>query len=135
LAVLDLDKDTGISRVVEYWAIDDVGRAIIPSEVEGQIIGGSLQGISQVIFEVAPYDSEANPLFSSISDNGVPTAVEAVRKVSTEYVETPSPVMSGARGVGEAGTTGALPATFIALEKAIGRKLRGTPVLHYELSS
>ncbi|MEM3348234.1 MAG: xanthine dehydrogenase family protein molybdopterin-binding subunit [Metallosphaera sp.] len=127
IAVLDVDKETGQAKVLEYYAIDDVGRPIIESEVEGQLIGGILQGASQVLFERAPYDDLGNPLFSSIADNGVPTAVEAVRRVFTEYVSTPSQTLSGARGVGEAGTTGALPAVFIALEKALGKKLNGTP--------
>ncbi|MCG3109156.1 Glyceraldehyde dehydrogenase large chain [Metallosphaera sp. J1] len=127
MAVLDLDRETGFARVVEYHAIDDVGRAIVPSEVEGQIIGGVLQGASQVLLESAPYDENGNPVYGSISDNGFPTAVEAVRRVVSETFSTPSNTLSQARGVGEAGTTGALPAVFLALEKALGRKLSGTP--------
>ncbi|ABP95430.1 MULTISPECIES: xanthine dehydrogenase family protein molybdopterin-binding subunit [Metallosphaera] len=129
MAVLDLDKETGFARVLEYYAIDDVGRAIIPSEVEGQIVGGVLQGASQVLLEYAPYDENGNPVYGSIADNGFPTAVEAVRRVISESFSTPSNTLSQARGVGEAGTTGALPAVFIALEKALHRKLSGTPYL------
>ncbi|MCH1770357.1 MULTISPECIES: xanthine dehydrogenase family protein molybdopterin-binding subunit [Metallosphaera] len=129
MAVLDLDKETGFARVLEYYAIDDVGRAIIPSEVEGQIVGGVLQGASQVLLEYAPYDENGNPVYGSIADNGFPTAVEAVRRVTSESFSTPSNTLSQARGVGEAGTTGALPAVFIALEKALNRKLNGTPYL------
>lgn len=129
MAVLDLDKETGFARVLEYYAIDDVGRAIIPSEVEGQIVGGVLQGASQVLLEYAPYDENGNPVYGSIADNGFPTAVEAVRRVISESFSTPSNTLSQARGVGEAGTTGALPAVFIALEKALNRKLNGTPYL------
>ncbi|QKQ99040.1 xanthine dehydrogenase family protein molybdopterin-binding subunit [Metallosphaera tengchongensis] len=129
MAVLDVDKETGMARVLEYWAIDDVGRAIIPSEVEGQIIGGVLQGSSQVLLEGAIYDESGNPVYSSIAESGVPSAVEAVRKVYMETFNTPSHTLSQARGVGEAGTTGALPAVFIALEKGLGKKLKGTPFL------
>ncbi|MEM2013349.1 MAG: xanthine dehydrogenase family protein molybdopterin-binding subunit, partial [Metallosphaera sp.] len=102
MAVLDLDKETGFARVLEYYAIDDVGRAIIPSEVEGQIVGGVLQGASQVLLEYAPYDENGNPVYGSIADNGFPTAVEAVRRVTSESFSTPSNTLSQARGVGEA---------------------------------
>ncbi len=131
MAVLDLDKETGFANVLEYYAIDDVGRVIVPSEVEGQLIGGILQGASQVLLESAPVDENGNPVYGSIADNGVPTAVEAVRKVVTEAFSTPSNTLSKARGVGEAGTTGALAAVFIALEKALHMKLKGTPYYPY----
>ena len=128
IAVVDLDKETYKPKVVEYYAFDDVGRAIIPSEVEGQIIGGILQGVSQVIYETAFYDENGVPIYGSISDCGVPTSLDADYKVNLSYIEVPSALPSKARGVGEAGTTGALAATFIALEKLLGKKLNKTPV-------
>lgn len=122
VAVVDVDKDTGFVKVLEYYAVDDVGRTLIKEEVEGQIIGGVLQGISQVLWEHAPYDENGNPLFSSIADCGVPTAVEANYKIYVNEVEYPSVTSAKSRGVGEAGTTGALPAVFLALEKITDRK-------------
>ncbi|BFH73813.1 xanthine dehydrogenase family protein molybdopterin-binding subunit [Sulfurisphaera javensis] len=134
IAVVDMDE-TFKPRVLEYYAIDDVGKAIIKEEVEGQLIGGILQGISQVYLEGAPFDENGNPVYSSIAETGVPTSLEASYKLTLEYIETPSDLPSMARGVGEAGTTGALPATFIALEKLIGKKLNKTPVTQSEIFS
>ncbi len=128
VAVIDVDKETGFIRVLEYYAVDDVGRAMNKEEIEGQIIGSVLQGASQVIIEAMRYDERGIPLCSSIADCGVPTALEAPLKVKTEYIEYPSQLLSRSRGVGEAGTTGALPAVFIAVEKVTKKKFDRTPV-------
>lgn len=128
VAVVDIDEELYTPKVIEYYAIDDVGRAIIPEEVDAQIIGGILQGASQVFLEGALYDDNSSPIYGSISEAGVPTALDAAYKLTLEKIETPSKLPSKARGVGEAGTTGALPAVFIALEKRLGKKLNRTPV-------
>ena len=133
VAVVDLDKETGFVKVIDYYAVDDVGKVLIREEVEGQIVGGVLQGVSQVLWEQAPYDDNGNPLFSSIADCGVPTAVEASYKVKVNEVEFPSNLPVKSRGVGEAGTTGALPAVFLALEKIAKRKFSKTPILPWEI--
>ncbi|BFH73012.1 xanthine dehydrogenase family protein molybdopterin-binding subunit [Sulfurisphaera javensis] len=128
VAVVDVDKETGQIRVIDYYAIDDVGKVLSREEIEGQIVGGVLQGASQVMMESMQYDERGNPLCSSIADCGLLTAIEAPRRVNTEYVEFRSKLLSGSRGVGEAGTTGALPAVFIAVEKAVKKKFNITPV-------
>lgn len=128
VAVVDVDKETGQIKVIDYYAIDDVGRLLSKEEVEGQIVGGVLQGASQVMMESMQYDERGNPLCSSIADCGLLTAVEAPKRVITEYVEFRSKLLSGSRGVGEAGTTGALPAVFIAVEKAVKKKFNNTPI-------
>lgn len=128
VAVVDVDKETGLFRVVEYYAVDDVGRVLSKEEIEGQIIGGIAQGASQVIMEAMKYDANGNPLCSSIADCGVLTAVEAPRNIHSEIVEYPSILLSGTRGVGEAGTIGALASVFIALEKAVKKKFDSLPV-------
>ncbi|ACP46785.1 aldehyde oxidase and xanthine dehydrogenase molybdopterin binding [Sulfolobus islandicus Y.G.57.14] len=133
VAVVDVDKDTGFVKVLEYYAVDDVGRTLIKEEVEGQIIGGVLQGISQVLWEHAPYDENGNPLFSSIADCGVPTAVEANYKIYVNEVEYPSVTSAKSRGIGEAGTTGALPAVFLALEKITHKKFNKTPIYPWDI--
>ncbi|ARM75499.1 xanthine dehydrogenase family protein molybdopterin-binding subunit [Acidianus manzaensis] len=127
VAVVDIDE-LYVPKVIECYSIDDVGRALIPDEVEAQITGGVLQGISQVYLEGALYDENGSPIYGSISDAGVPTAIDASYKLNVEYIETPSNLPSKARGIGEAGTTGALSATFIALEKRINKKLNKTPI-------
>jgi CO/xanthine dehydrogenase Mo-binding subunit len=128
VAVVNVDKDTGFAKIVDYYAVDDVGKVLNEEEIEGQIVGGVLQGVSQVILEAMKYDERGIPLYSSIGDCGVPTAIEAPLRVNQEHVENPSQLLSGSRGVGEAGTTGALPATFIALEKATNKKFYTTPI-------
>jgi len=133
VAVVDVDPETMIPRVLEYYAVDDVGRVIIREEVEGQIMGGVVQGASQVLWEAAIFDAEGNPLHASLADVGVPTALEASFRITVQEVSTPSSLPSGARGVGESGTIGGLAAVFLALEKAVGRKLRGTPVMPEDL--
>ncbi|MEM4115546.1 MAG: xanthine dehydrogenase family protein molybdopterin-binding subunit [Saccharolobus sp.] len=135
VAVVDLDKETGFAKVIDYYAVDDVGKTLVKEEVEGQIIGGILQGISQVLWEQASYDENGNPLFSSIADTGVPTAVEASYRVNLDTIEFPSDLPTKSRGIGEAGTTAGLPAVFIALEKVSKRKFRKTPVLPWEIIS
>ncbi|BDB98089.1 xanthine dehydrogenase family protein molybdopterin-binding subunit [Saccharolobus caldissimus] len=128
VAVVDLDRETGFVKVIDYYAVDDVGRVLNREEVEGQIVGGILQGASQVIIEAMRYDERGIPLCSSIADCGVPTVFEAPLKITQEYIEYPSQLLSGSRGVGEAGTTGALPAVFIAFEKAAKKKFNITPI-------
>ncbi|BBG26218.1 xanthine dehydrogenase family protein molybdopterin-binding subunit [Sulfuracidifex tepidarius] len=126
VAVVGLDGY--FPRVKEYYAFDDVGKALIEEEVEGQIIGGVLQGVSQVLWEEAKYDENGMPLIGSIADEGVPSAVEASYKVIPGVVEFPSSLPDGARGVGEAGTTGSVAAVVIALEKLLGKKVTKTPI-------
>jgi len=135
VAVVDYDRDSGFPKVIEIFAVDDVGRILVKDEVEGQIIGGALQGVSQVFWEQAPYDDNGNPLISSIAEAGVPTAVEARYKVTVNEIEFPSTLPAKSRGVGEAGTTGALPAVFIALEKATKKKFDKTPILPWDIAS
>ncbi len=126
VAVVTYDGVT--PRVSQYYAVDDVGRAIIRDEVEGQIIGGVLQGVSQVFWEKVAFDESGNPVISSIGDEGVPTAVEANYVTFPEIVEFRSSMPDGARGVGEAGTTGAVAATVIAIENALGIRVNETPI-------
>lgn len=128
VAVVDVDKETGIYRVIEYYAVDDAGRILSREEAEGQIIGGIIQGASQVMIESMKYDENGNPLFSSIADCGVLTAVEAPRNIHSDLIEYPSILLSQTRGVGEAGTIGGLASVFLALEKATKKKFSSLPV-------
>ncbi|WP_405023606.1 xanthine dehydrogenase family protein molybdopterin-binding subunit [Metallosphaera sp.] len=80
VAKVELDHETGIFRVVEYYAVDDVGRVLNHEEIEGQIIGGVLQGVSQVMMEAVKFDERGNPMCSSVADCGMLTAVEGPRR-------------------------------------------------------
>ena len=127
VAVVDVDE-TGMIKVLEYYTVHDVGRILNIEELEGQVIGGVLQGISQVTLEAMRYDKRGKPLCTTFADCALPTAMEAPLKVETKYLEFPSQLLSKSRGVGEAGTTGALPAIFIAVEKKAKKKFNQTPI-------
>ncbi len=128
VAVVDLDGELLRPRMLKYVAVDNVGNVIIRGEVEAQIVGGVFQGASQVFFEGVRFDGDGNPLYFTILDTGFPTAADLPMDIETELVEIPSDLPGGFRGVGEAGTTGGLAATFIALERALsnltGRKVK-----------
>jgi CO/xanthine dehydrogenase Mo-binding subunit len=123
VAAVAIDPETGFVRVIRYIAVDDVGRAINPAIIEGQIAGGVIQGAGQVLWEAARYDEKGYPLFSTIADTGVPTAVEAFN-IESMFVENPSRYPHGARGVGEAGAIGAPPAIISAIEDAVKGRIR-----------
>jgi len=133
-AAVAVDPETGVVRVIKYIAVDDVGRAINPALVEGQVIGGVIQGAGQVLWEAALYDEKGYPLFSSILDTGVPTAVEAFN-IESILVENPSKFPHGARGAGEAGAIGAPPAIVSAIEAAVGggARIKRLPVRSEEM--
>ncbi len=132
VAAVAVDPEVGSVRVIKYVTVDDVGRAINPAIVEGQIIGGVIQGAGQVLWEAARYDEKGYPLFSTIVDTGVPTSVEAF-EVDSILVENPSRYPHGARGVGEAGAIGAPPAIISAVEDAIKRRVRKIPIYPEDL--
>jgi len=127
IAVVEVDGETGVIRVLKYIAVDDVGRAINPLVIEGQLVGGALQGAGQVLWEAVRYDDQGNPLCSSIAECGVPSSLEAF-EVESVLVENPSEFPHGARGVGEAGAIGAPPALISAIEDATGVRVRAIPV-------
>ncbi|TRM76340.1 xanthine dehydrogenase family protein molybdopterin-binding subunit [Sulfolobus sp. A20-N-F6] len=128
LALISIDKETGLVKVKKYVAIDDVGRVINPLLAEGQIIGGVVQGMGQAIYEGTVYSSEGVLLNSNLNDYGVPTAVESPR-VEWNYIEkgfSNHPTMS--KGIGEAGAIASTPAIVNAIEKCIGRRIVKMPV-------
>ncbi|MCE4604881.1 MAG: xanthine dehydrogenase family protein molybdopterin-binding subunit [Aeropyrum sp.] len=124
VAVVEVDRGTGRVRVLEYRSLDDVGRVINPVLVEGQIVGGVLQGIGDALYEEMKYGGDGHPLTLSLSDYGVPTVMEAPEKVEIHIQETPTHHPHGTRGVGEIGTIAAPPAIARAVENALGGALR-----------
>ena len=96
-----VDEETGQVELLDYVAVQDVGCAINPAEVEGQIHGGVVQGIGWALYEAIPYGEDARLLGSSLMDYAVPTA-DKVPPIDTVLVEVPSPDGPfGAKGVGE----------------------------------
>ena len=116
---VEVDAETGAVRVVRYTVVDDVGRMINPLLVKGQIHGGAAQGLGQGLAEVLAYDESGQVLAGSFMDYAMPRA-DDVPPFEVDAHEVPTQVNPlGAKGVGEAGTVGALPAVLNAVNDAL----------------
>ena len=91
---------------------------INPAVVEGQIAGGTVQGIGGALLEQLAYDEDGNPLSTTFMDYLVPTALD-VPVIEYGHVVTPGPGPGGYKGVGEGGAIGAPPAVFNAVADAL----------------
>ncbi|HYA32863.1 MAG TPA: xanthine dehydrogenase family protein molybdopterin-binding subunit [Candidatus Bathyarchaeia archaeon] len=131
LAAVHIDR-FGQVAVRECAAYYDVGRALTPGVVRGQIVGGSVQGIGQVLYEAVVHDADGNLLTKDLFDAGLPIA-ENAPEFSITIVEHPSPFPHKAKGLGEAPTIGVPPAVVRAIENVSGVKIRHTPVTPEEL--
>ena len=131
LATASIDK-FGMVKVKECDAYYDVGRSLNPKMVESQIIGGTIQGIGQVLYEEVAYDSEGNLLTKNLFEAGLPTA-ENMPEFTIRIVENPSWLPHHAKGLGEAPTIGVPVALVRAIEKISGKRIRHTPVKPEEL--
>ena len=121
VAEVRLDPETGEMRVVRYSAVDDAGRVLSPSGVEGQIRGGVAQGISGALMERHVLDGHGQLLTASLMDYALPRA-DDIPPIGVVTLDVPSPTNPlGAKGVGEAGTTGALVAVTNAAADALRR--------------
>jgi carbon-monoxide dehydrogenase large subunit len=119
-AVVEIERATGTLRVLRLVAVDDAGTIVNPLLAEGQVIGGSAQGLGECLVEEASYDDEGNPTFASFVGYSLLTAAEMPELV-TEFVETPSPLNPlGAKGIGEGGAIGTPPAVANAVADALG---------------
>ncbi|MFD4610534.1 xanthine dehydrogenase family protein molybdopterin-binding subunit [Streptomyces sp. NPDC058440] len=119
LCAVEVDTETGQTRIRSYVCVDDVGRVINPVIVEGQVHGGLAQGIAQALYEEAVYDAEGNLVSGTMADYLVPSAADLPDFV-TDRTETPAvsnPL--GAKGVGEAGTIASTPAVVNAIVDAL----------------
>ena len=117
---VEIDPETGTTRVLRYVVVDDVGTVINPLTLEGQIHGGVAQGIGQAFTEHLVYDERlGQPLSGSFMDYGLPRADEVC---SFEMDENPVPTKTnplGVKGAGEAGNVGALAAIMNAIVDAL----------------
>ena len=126
-AVVEVDKELGLVRVVQLAVAQDVGRALNPQSVLGQIEGGSAQGLGLALMEeVALVDGQVRN--ASFTDYLIPTILDMPPVVS-EMIEEPEPGLPyGAKGVGEPSTVVVPAAVVAALRNATGRELRRAPV-------
>ncbi len=119
VAEVEIDPDTGLTRVVKYNAVNDFGTVINPMLVEGQIQGGVMQGLGQVLLEHAVYDADGQFVTGSFMDYAMPRAHDApMITVANRPVPTKTNPI-GAKGCGEAGTSGGLPAVANAVVDAL----------------
>ena len=118
-AVVEVDPETGAVRVLRFVAVDDCGRIVNPTIVEGQQHGGIVQGIAQALYEQVAHDDAGNPLTATFADYGIPSAAE-LPSIDAHTIETPSPVNPlGAKGIGQAGAIGSTPAVQNAVIDAV----------------
>ena len=119
LCAVEVDTETGFTRIRTYVCVDDVGTVVNPMIVEGQVHGGLAQGIAQALYEGAVYDDAGNLVTSTLVDYLVPGAPD-LPSFTTERTETPSTTNPlGVKGVGEAGTIASTPAVVNAIVDAV----------------
>ncbi len=120
IAEVEIDPETGVVDIVDYICVDDCGMILDYTLAHGQIHGGIAQSVGQVLTEHAIYDPENGQLVAgSYMDYGLPRA-DIMPPIKADFLEVPAttnPV--GAKGVGEAGTTGALPVLMGAINDAL----------------
>jgi carbon-monoxide dehydrogenase large subunit len=120
VAEVEIDPETGALEIMRYLVVDDVGTALNPLLVKGQIQGGVVQGIGQVVMESIRYDAASGQLMTgSLMDYAVPRAGDVP---ALEVVMRPVPTAAnilGVKGAGEAGTVGALPVIASAVADAL----------------
>ncbi|MCX6044696.1 MAG: xanthine dehydrogenase family protein molybdopterin-binding subunit [Chloroflexi bacterium] len=125
---VEVDAETGKISILRYTATQDVGRAIHPSYVEGQIQGGVAQGIGWAINEEYFYDKDGHLLNSSLLDYRMPTALD-LPMIETVLVEVPNPNHPyGVRGVGEVPIVPPAAAVANAVYHAIGVRMTELPM-------
>jgi len=128
IARVSADRETGAFQLTGYAAIQDVGRAINPPEVEGQIHGGAAQALGRALGEQLAYDGEGQLRSGSFLDYELPTA-DQLPDIDVRLIEVPSPVGPlGAKGVGEPPAIPGPAALANALARATGTRVREVPI-------
>jgi carbon-monoxide dehydrogenase large subunit len=120
LALAEVDRATGKVKLLRYVVAHDVGRAVNPALLRGQLAGAAAQGIGGALLEQLAYDEDGQPLFSSFLDYLVPSA-EDLPKIDVIVIEHPTETNPlGLKGGGEGGMAGTLAAVANAVEDALG---------------
>ncbi|HTC07389.1 MAG TPA: xanthine dehydrogenase family protein molybdopterin-binding subunit [Acetobacteraceae bacterium] len=118
-AVVQVDTELGEVRVVDYAIVEDGGVLLNPMIVDGQLIGGTAQGIGTALYEEMPYNAYGQPLASTLADYMLPGATE-VPAPRIDHMETPSPISTfGQKGIGEGGAIGPPAAIANAVNDAL----------------
>ena len=128
-SIVEVDRDTGAVTLVRHVACDDAGVIVNPMIVDGQVHGGIASGVAQALMEQFRYSDDGTPLTSNFMDYAMVSAAELPLFERLEQ-ETPTPVNPlGVKGVGEAGTIGAMP----AVQNAVVDALAHLGVTHVEI--
>lgn len=126
---IEVDRDTGRVEVLQVAIAVDVGKAINPDLIKGQVVGGVVQGIATVLYEDMRYGKDGKLLNANFTDYKIPTALDTPRKIVPILVEVAQPDGPfGARGVGEHTMIPAAPMLANALYDALGLRLTGMPL-------
>ena len=125
---VEVDPETGKVDVLRYTVVQDVGKAIHPSYVEGQMQGAAVQGIGWALNEEYYYNDEGNMVNSSFLDYRMPTSLD-LPMIDTVIVEVPNPGHPfGARGVGEVSLVPCMGAIANAVQNATGVRMTSLPM-------
>src|SRR6266550_1341424 len=117
---VEIDPETGTVAIAHYVIVDDVGRVINPLIVDGQIHGGVAQGLGQALMENCVYDPESGQLMTATFVDYVMPRADDMPDLDISYNEIPCTTNPlGAKGAGEAGTIGSLPAIIGAIADAL----------------
>ncbi len=118
-AVVALDRQTGAVEILDYVVVEDPGVMVNPMIVEGQVHGGTAQGIGTALYEEMPFSATGIPLAPTFADYVLPGPTE-VPDIRVHHMETPSPyTVFGIKGVGEGGAIGPLAAIGNAVNDAL----------------
>ena len=119
IAIVEVDTQTGMTTLRRMVAVDDCGVVVNPLLAEGQVHGGVAAGIGQVLFEYSAFDDEGNPTTTSFADYGMPSAADLISYDTAHTVTPTARNPLGAKGLGEAGTTGSIAAVHNAVMDAL----------------
>ncbi|HYT78040.1 MAG TPA: xanthine dehydrogenase family protein molybdopterin-binding subunit [Actinomycetota bacterium] len=119
ICAVEVDTETGGVDVLRYVAVDDVGTIINPQIVDGQVVGGVIQGIAEALFEEATYDENGQLLTSSMTNYLVPAAPDVPEVIVGRHVTPSTTNELGVKGVGETGTIASPPAVVNAVIDAL----------------
>ena len=127
-----VDLDLGHIELLDYVIVEDAGTMLNPMIVDGQVLGGAVQGIGTALFEEMPFDGSGQPLASTLADYHLPVAAD-IPPIRILHMETPSPLSRfGQKGIGESGAIGPPAAIANAVNNALSQI--GAEVTHVPLT-
>ncbi|MCZ6546839.1 MAG: xanthine dehydrogenase family protein molybdopterin-binding subunit [Deltaproteobacteria bacterium] len=129
VAQVEVDRETGLVQILKYLVSEDIGRAVNPMLVEGQMVGGFAQGLGGALLEEFAFNSDGQPLATSFMDYLLPTAMEVphVELLSVEECLSPSNPL-GVKGAGEGGIVAVGGALANAVSDALGVEVTRLPM-------